>query len=146
MFIDQVSSAGAMPALEAMLRFSGQRQRLIASNIANFETPNYQPADVSPGLFQRQLQRALDERREANGGGHGALSVRPTREVSMSGDGTLRLSPLTPSENVLFHDRNNRDLERTMQKLVENSAMFRVATDLLKSRRGILTSAMQETV
>ena len=67
-FIDQVSNAGALPTLRAMLSFASQRQQLIAHNIANLETPNFQPVDVSPQTFQAALADAVDERRSRNGG------------------------------------------------------------------------------
>lgn len=146
MFIEQLSTAGSGPALSAMLRFAGQRQRLLAHNIANFDTPDFRPADVSPERFQDQLAAAVDERRRRTGGGHGALDLRSTREVGVARDGGLRLMPRTPSRNVLFHDRNNRDLERTMQKMVENAAMYRVASELLSSRADLLGGAIAERV
>lgn len=146
MFIEQLSTAGSGPALSAMLRFAGQRQRLIAHNIANFDTPNFRPADVSPQRFQDQLASAIDERRARTGGGSGALNLRSTREVGIGEGGELRLAPLTPSRNVMFHDRNNRDLERTMQKLVENASMYRVASELLSSRSNLIGGAIAERV
>ena len=61
-------------------------------------------------------------------------------------DGRLRLDPRTSSGNILFHDKNNRDLERTMQSLVENASMFRVATDLFRNRTTLLRDAIAERV
>lgn len=69
-----------------------------------------------------------------------------TREIEIGRDGSLRLNPRTSSGNILFHDRNNRDLERTMQSLVENASAFRVATDLLRNRTTALRDAMAERV
>jgi flagellar basal-body rod protein FlgB len=145
-FIDQLTNAGAIPALEASVQFAARRQSLIAHNIANFSTPNYEPSDVSVTNFHSQLGDAIDRRREAFGGHRGDLHLRDTREVSQGQDGRLRLSPGASGRNVLFHDRNSRDLERTMQDLVENVASFRVATDLLKSRIDLLRTAISERV
>lgn len=144
--IDEVTNHGAIPALEAAMRFSAQRHRVIVHNIANLSTPDFVPMDVSVPAFQSQLQEAVDRRREATGGQHGGLELRETREVGVGPGGRLELRPATPSGNVLFRDRNNRDVERTLQDLVENATMFRVASDLLRSRLAILRVAISERV
>lgn len=147
MFLDEISTAGALPALAMAMQFAGQRQRLIAHNIANFETPNFRPVDVAPRHFQKVLQGAVAARRERTGGGHGALEWEETRELRRErGSGDMMLKPRTPSGNILFHDRNNRDLERTMQAMVENAGAYRVASELLRARGGVLVAAMTERV
>lgn len=143
--INQLDNAGALPALDKVMRFAGGRHRLIAHNIANLETPRFQPADVDPGAFQDQLAEAIEARRSRNGGA-GALPMESTREVELTPGGGLRLNAGTTSGNILFHDRNNRDLERTMQSLVENAAMFRLASDLYRNRAQLLQSAIAERV
>lgn len=141
-----LTNSGAIPALEAVMRFSGARQRLIASNIANIDTPGYQPMDVSVDGFRGVLRDAIHRRREQNGGSEGALLPQSTRELAFDSRGGLRLSPTTPSGNILFHDRNNRDLERMSQSLVENATAYKVAADLLRTRYSLLQSAIAERV
>ncbi len=142
--IEGLSNAGATPVLEMMLRFAGQRQRIIAHNIANLDTPDFRPADVSPTTFQATMARAVDQRRARTGGEHGALAWKETPELVRDDAGELRLVPRTPSGNVLFHDRNNRDLERLMQDLAENSVAFRTAADLLRSRMDVIRAAISQ--
>ncbi len=146
MFIEQLTNADAIPALEASTQFAARRHTLIAHNIANFSTPRFQPLDVSVAGFRRQLSEAIDERRERFGGHRGDLELRSSREVRTTDDHRLVLEPRPAGRNVLFHDRNNRDLERTMQDLVENVASFRVSSDLLKSRIDLLRTAIAERV
>ncbi len=146
MFIDQLTNDGAIPALEASVQFAARRHSLIAHNIANLSTPYYRPKDVSVDGFRRQLAEAIDERRERAPGRKGGLELGPSREVGRDEAGRLTLTPREGGRNVLFHDRNNRDLERTMQDLVENVAHFRVSSDLLKGRLDLLRSAIAERV
>jgi flagellar basal-body rod protein FlgB len=146
MVIDQLTNAGAMPSLELTMRFAAQRQRLIAHNIANLDTPNFIQKDVSPDGFQRMLDRAVRERRERTGGMHGELEWSETRELRRDGRSGITLSPDTPGGGVLFHDRNNRDLERLMQSLTETTSAFRVASDLYRSQRGMIHGAIAERV
>jgi len=139
-----VTESGAIPALETVIRFAAQRQRLIGHNIANISTPDFRPRDVSVPAFQESLGRAIDDRRRATGGMHGRLRLPETRELARDERGNLRLQPRTPAPNVLFQDRNNRDVERLMQSLAENAGAFRVASELLRSHKQTLSSAIRE--
>lgn len=144
-FLSDLTNSGAMPALEMTIRFAGERQRLIAHNIANLTTPDFRPVDVSPQAFQSALAGAVEERRNCSGG-QGELRLEPTREIRQRGDGSLELTPRTPSSGILAHDRNNRDLERLMQDLAENTAVFRSAVDLYKSRENLVRTAISQRV
>ena len=146
MFIGDVLSSGAVPSLEATLRFAGERHRLIAHNIANLDTPNFRPVVVSRGTFQDALSEAIQERRRGRGGMDGELRLGSGREIAQGADGRLTLSPRTPSGNVLFHDRNNRDLERLMQDHAENAGVYRMSADLLRSRYAQIREALAERV
>ncbi len=139
MLLSELTSSGGMQALELSLRFAAQRQRLLAHNIANLTTPGFQPRDVSPQTFQKALREAVDRHRNDPSR---PVSLMETREIAVDRAGALRLTPRTPSGGMLRHDRNSSDLERTMQDLAENSASFRVASDLLKSRHDLLRLAI----
>ncbi len=144
MLIGDVTTSGALPALEMSIRFAGERQRIIANNIANFETPDFRPVDVSPREFQRVLGAAVSDRRERNGGGSGALRLGRSQEVRSDQEKGFRLEPRTQTDGVLFHDRTNRDIERSMQDLVENASVFRVATELFAQQAALLRSVVSE--
>ncbi len=143
MLIDQLLNSEALPSLERTAQFAARRQELIAHNIANLSTPNFQPLDVSTADFQKSLGEAIDRRRATFGSSRGPLDFAGNREVEVAGT-SLSLKPTQPSGGILFHDRNNRDLERTMQSMVENLATFRLATDLFKSRMDLLNTAIRE--
>lgn len=147
MQIRDLSTSGAMPALEMTMRFAGARQRLLAHNIANIDTPNFVGTDVDPRSFQKVLGDAVDRRRDQAGGAFGTLDWRETRELR-SGDrpGSLRLSPLAAHGGALAHDRNATDLERLMQDMVENASVYRAAADLYRAQRGTLMSAIAQRV
>lgn len=147
MLIGDLIHDGATPTLEAMVRFAGARQRMIAHNIANISTPNFQQSEVDPVRFQRALAEAVDRRRGATGTS-GPIEIRRTDEIRQEADGSLTLSPQAqnPSRNILFHDRNNRGIEELLADQAENMAAFRVASDLLKSRHDLLRMAIAERV
>ncbi len=144
MSIVGVTEWGGMGALEATIRFAGQRQRLIAHNIANISTPNFIQLDVSTSAFQKQLGEAIDRHR--GNAGQGPLDLQPSDEVRPQPNGSFHLVPNTPSGNIAFQDRNNRDLERLMQDQSENVLVFRTAIDLFKSRSDMMRSALAQRI
>lgn len=99
--------------------------------------------DVSVDAFRAQLRSAVETRREQRPNGSGPLPVDSTDEVTFSKDG-VRLEPAPIGDNILFHDRNDRDLERTMQDLTENFMVYRQAMDLLRNRYQLLNQAIRE--
>jgi flagellar basal-body rod protein FlgB len=144
-FIQELTNSGAIPSLELMARFAGARQRVIAHNIANLDTPDFRPLDVSPQEFQKALGKAIEARRQA-AGENGPLEFKGTDQVKVAADGTVSLNPSTASGNILFQDRNNRDLESLMAQQSENVAVFRTSVELLRSRYAVLQSAISERV
>ncbi len=142
--IDGVTNTEGLPVLERLVQFAGQRHRLIVNNIANFDTPGYRPLDVSVQDFRTQLGEAIDERRVSAHRG-GSLEIEDSAQIEFRA-GSMTLHPTPIGDNILFHDGNDRDLDRTMQDLVENFLTFRMATELMRSRYDILRSAIAERV
>jgi flagellar basal-body rod protein FlgB len=142
--IDGVTNTEGIASLERLVQFAGQRHRLIVDNIANMDTPGYRAADVSVKDFQKQLGDAIDERRESGRPGAG-LILQDSSQVEFSTH-SLTLHPTPTGENILFHDGNDRDLERTMQDLVENFLTFRLASELIRNRFAMLNTAISERV
>lgn len=145
MLITDLANAGSTPVLTEMLRFSGARQRLLVHNIANMDTPDFRPSDVSVSGFQGALRAAVERRRDAGGGEAGPMDRAASREVVRSGD-RLNLSPKTSRGGVLYHDRNNRDVERMMQDLTENAMVYRTAADFLRRQGDVLKVAISQRV
>ena len=135
---------GALPTLERMAQFTGRRNQLIANNIANLSTPFYQAVDMDPKAFQAQLREALDQRRSASSGSDGPLRLGSGGPATTDADGRLAFEPSPTNENILFHDQNNRDVERTMQDLVENALIHRATIDLMKNEFDMLELAIRE--
>lgn len=138
-------SYGSMPVLERVVQFTGARQELIAHNVANLSTPYFKPKDLNPVQFQQQLRDALDQRSRKPNPMRRDLELGSTRQVRMR-NGQMQFRPEQQNENILFHDQNNRDVERTMQDLVENALAHRTSVELLKSQFDLLRTAIRERV
>jgi flagellar basal-body rod protein FlgB len=126
--IDGVLNSEAIPVLERLAQFAGTRHRMIVNNIANFDTPGYRPTDLSVSDFRKQLAEMVEARRAGI----------PPAEIEQEA------API--GANILFHDGNDRDLERTMQDLVENFFTFRLANELMRNRINLINSAIAERI
>lgn len=146
MFLDLVSDGG-IDVLERSIQFASARQRIIAHNIANISTPHFRPADVSVPDFQQALAKAIDDRRATHPGVRSVTPFQPgdTKEVRFRPD-RLDLSPRPTGEGILFHDRNDRDLEGLMRDLTENTFAHRTAIELLRARFAVLQTAIRERI
>jgi flagellar basal body rod protein FlgB len=67
-----------------------------------------------------------------------------TRELVKGPRGFSTLNPRTDGQGILYHDRNNRDMERLMQNLAENGLQFRFATDVLRQQGELLRAAIAQ--
>jgi flagellar basal-body rod protein FlgB len=138
--IDGMLGGSSLPALERSLQYMSARQKLLADNLANIETPNYRPKDVSPAAFQGALREALERDRVD---GQGSLQFDDAAPVTFGEDGA-RLKPEVLAENIMFHDGNDRSLERLMQKVQENVYSFRMASQMIRNQFELLKTAIRE--
>lgn len=143
--IQGLTQSGVTPVLQRMIQFTAARHGVLTHNIANLSTPYFKPRDLDPHKFQARLAEAVDRRRRQPGATSGPLEMRNTRQMRFREDG-IEIRPEFTHENILFHDRNNRDLERIMQDLAENTLAHNAAVELLKSEFEILRVAISERV
>ncbi len=103
------------------MRVSEFNQRLIANNIANAETPNYNAARLD---FQGTLRAALE--------GRGRVDLRTTQAAHQQ---YARHRPAF--ERVALHSRNDYnkvDLDEEMAALSENTSRYTTYGSLLAKR------------
>lgn len=103
--------------LESYLSLTNRRETVIASNMANVDTPGYRTKDID---FQGQLARALS----AQEGSATAVPVRDVRGLIERPDG------------------NNVDVDRESLMLSEAQLQYQVGTQLMKDRFHQLLSAI----
>ena len=90
------------------------RQKLVAGNIANADTPGYKTRDID---FQSELRGAL---------------------------GTSTLNVVETPGLVAKNDGNNVSIDRETRLLAENALRFNVASALMKSHLRAVRMAIQE--
>jgi flagellar basal-body rod protein FlgB len=100
--------------IEQYMNLVSARQKLVASNIANVDTPGYQTKDID---FQSELESQL--------------SGSKPNVVEVAG---LRTK----------NDGNNVDMDREARLLAENALRFSVASQLAHSEVNSIRTAIQE--
>ena len=107
--------------LQQAMRVAELNQRLIANNIANVDTPNYNAARVN---FQATLRAALE--------GRDRISLRKTQVRHLD---TTRFRP--ELEGLAFlskNDYNKVDLDKELVDLSENTSRYTTYSSLLIKR------------
>jgi flagellar basal-body rod protein FlgB len=144
MRIDSVTTSPVTDALELAARFAEQRQKLLAENLANIDTPDYHSQRLDPAAFQASLRKALEE---AHGAGSQRLTLRDNAQFSTGPEGHIEVRPVRePAPNVLFHDGTNARLEALLGDVAQNSLSYEAAMTLLKSQYGLLLTAIRGRV
>ncbi len=145
-WIDRILNSPTRQALEWSARFAEERHQVLAENVANIDTPDYQSKRLDPAAFHKALAGALESEGR---GGHKepALKLRGTRQISTDAAGTLVATPVhEPPENVLFHDGTNARLEGLMTDVQENAMSYELSLNMLKSKFESLLSAIRGRV
>ena len=126
---------------QAALNLRAARQELIASNIANAETPNFVPKSLA---FEDELQGAL---KSGNRRGASPAVTHPRHiPIRTAGGGLQSVSGKiveTPAKTP-GKDGNAVELENEMGKMTENQVMFNVSVQMLSKKLEGLRSAIRE--
>ncbi len=126
-----------MQLLHRTLDLRQARQRVIASNIANEETPGYRAADFN---FQDSLQAAQ------RGRGPVTLAVTQSRHMGVRGDAVQQvtgdLNPVPAGDLPL--DANTVNIELEMAKMSDNAMQYNSAASIMAIRFRQLMGAIRE--
>jgi flagellar basal-body rod protein FlgB len=130
---------GALDFQTEALVLRSERQRLIASNIANADTPGYVARDFN---FSQALREATSA---GNGGASGVLGSPVTADVFADGSEPMRISPTlryaTPSQTSL--DRNTVDMDRERAAFADNALKYESTLRFITAGVRMLQDAMK---
>ncbi len=124
------------PTIDAMSNYMtrlSRRQQVVASNIANIDTPGYKTKEIS---FHATIEELLS-------GPPGMRATRPEHLGEWS---------FTPAEPVAYEvpdlpsrpDRNNVNIDSELLKLGETSFGYTMMTQLLRSKLRTISSSINE--
>lgn len=143
--ISELAHSGALPTLERLVQFTEARQGVLAHNIANLSTAGFRPKDLDVDAFRKTLGKAIDKRRND---GHPHFRPLPLSDTNQLTFHASRLDATAEplDENVMFHDGNNRDLDRLMQDVAENQLAHDFGIAMLRNQFEQLRVAIRENV
>lgn len=132
MFIERLMNQTSGPLLERYLQFAETRKKLLDENLANVDTPGYRYKDLSESKFIAQLRERAAQRDRSAPGSVGFDDIGSDLE--------------SPAAGILFHDQNNRSMEKLMSDMSKNGMQYTMAIELLKKQYSQMEMALRERV
>lgn len=131
--------------LDAALRFNtealnlrAQRQEILASNIANADTPGYQARDID---FASQLNKVMEQGRSQGAGM--SLAVTSARHIPAESlqPASMDLMYRIPDQPSM--DGNTVDMDRERTQFADNSLKYQTDLTLISSQIKGMMSVLQ---
>lgn len=125
------------------LDYRSLRQDLIASNIANVDTPFYRPKDMD---FESMLARKQEEIFE-NKSSSKKLELASTSSKHIKGflDDNKGATIFFRDGHLARNDGNSVDLDVETTEMSKNSTMYQALTTALKRHKGIFAYALDSS-
>jgi len=121
-------------ALGRRMDWLGQRQTVLADNIANADTPGYTPRDLKEADFASTLKRALKPMApRVTHAGHIDASIPPPQEPEA--EDSRETYETAPSGNAVV-------IEEQMVKVAETQMTYRTMTNLYRKHAQLFMTAL----
>ena len=122
--------------LERSLNLRSLQHRVLASNIANMDTPNYKAVELAVAEEMSKKQgSASGIQLVQTQHGHLPLKHNPSDRI--------KLKTARPPEFSLRGDGNTVDLDRTMGRLAENTLLYKTAAQIISQKFSGLKNAIK---
>lgn len=126
---------GTMNLLGSALDLRAARHELISSNIANQETPGYRSKDIN---FEEELKKRTGE------SGSVALAVTNAAHLDPTFGSGMKPLVIDRRTDIEGLDGNSVGIEGEMARMSDNTLMYTTAAKMLKSKLGLLMTAIRE--
>ena len=124
--------------LNQALSLRAQRHAVLASNVANADTPNYKARDFD---FQAALQNARNGRSDAGG-----ITLATTSARHLSGGGMNSAVNLQyRGENQSAVDGNTVDMDVERAQLADNAMQYQILTQFISDKFKGMRTALSGT-
>ena len=126
-----ISNIPLFSMLRTRMQWHQERQRLLAENVANADTPQFQPRDLAPPRFDRTRPANANLAMTRTSSGHLAGATGTTQFQLQRNNGF----EARPSGNAV-------SLEDEMMKVANNQMDFQAASSLYSRGLGLLRTAI----
>ena len=145
MLLEGLLSSGAVGVLEQVMSFTQARHQVLVDNVSNFDTVGRQMKDLPTEEFFKALGEAV-ERRDRGGAG-ARLQPGNTRHYRWGPEGQLEAkATILPDNNILFHDGNNRFVEKQISEMTQNTILHNLTAEMLRAKYEGLNTAIRGNV
>lgn len=124
--------------LSQAMNLRTQRHQVLASNIANADTPNYKARDFS---FETAMQNALAGRNSVGGVDLATSSAGHIKGSASSGPAELRFR--TDTQSAVDGNTVDMDVERT--QITENALQYQIISQLIGDKFKSMRTALSST-
>ena len=132
-----------MDTLRTKMQWHQARQRVLAENVANADTPRYRGKDLKAPDLPGAAGASLSGRPSASGARVASVSLAVTQPGHSAGSGGSRgfKADATPRFEVTPNG-NAVDLEEEMAKSAENQLDYQTATSLYQQSMSLIRTAL----
>ncbi len=136
-----------LESLEQTISFAERRHAILASNIANMDTPDYQTRDLSVDDFQSSLKDLIAVQKREADDSHTKIQCTGKQRTVLN---LYRRDQAVQNvhdamRQVVYNDGSNDNLELQATQAAKNKSMHEVAITLLRSQFKALQMAISET-
>jgi flagellar basal-body rod protein FlgB len=118
----------SIQSLEHALNAATLKQRTIASNIANVDTPHYKSKEV---VFQSEFKKALGQQQGLQSYQTQAKHIPFSTQV---GTNSPQPKVLTRSNTLFNHNGNNVDMDYEMAEMAKNQLLYSALTERINGK------------
>lgn len=118
-----ITSEKSTDLLNKMVDFTAFKQKIIANNIANVNTPGYKRLDAS---FNKSLESAVDSSSSIKNLG---MKVVETEDKGLG--------------SAFRQDENTVNIDKEVSEMMQNSLSYNVYVQLMSKKYGLLKQAMR---
>lgn len=118
--------------LENGLRLRSQRQQVLASNIANADTPNYKAQDLN---FADAMKSAMQ-----GGQDSGMLTTNP-KHINTVGSVAASVKPRASEQNSA--DANTVDMDKEVTEFTDNALQYETLVGMINGQFKNINSVLQ---
>lgn len=128
-------------SLDQKMTWLNERQKVLAQNIANANTPGYVSQDLKKVSFQAHLNNS---NQSGNGQTGIVMKTSDPRHLTGVGGSTVQFQIKQETSEFLetSPDGNTVDLERELTKMAEVQMEYTLATNLYRKHVGMLKTAL----
>lgn len=119
--------------LRTRMQWHQERQRLLAENIANADTPNFRPLDLTPPNFDSRVPSAQNVSLQRTSAAH--FATAPSAASGLFRQSNQGGSETRPGGNAV-------SLEDEMLKVAQNQMDYQAAASLYSKSLGLVKSAI----